>query len=208
MPHKWSLWLIVIVMLSLSIGCQMVSEEPEVETDQISEDEQVKKDIEILIELLAAPSAKIGEVCRRLIDYGDQAVPELARNMNNNSHLVRVCSLYCLGEIYRQKKSAQVRNLKAKIAFCLQDPMLQVRLEAATLLCSLDDYSGIPILIDALRHEKPYTRMVAAQVLRDKFQLTFGYYYQDPPATREKAIASWQEWWQTKRQQYESGKVN
>jgi HEAT repeat protein len=205
MQHKKIFWFAIIVMLSLCLGCETISENEETDITEISESEQTKKDIEILIELLASPSSKVGEICRRLIEYGEKAVPELGRHLDNSSYLVRVDCLYCLGEIYKHKKSPAVRALKPKIIFCLDDPSLAVRLEASALLCTLGDYSGVPVLLAALRHNKAYTRMIAAKALRDHFRLTFGYYYQDTPATREKAASSWDQWWAQNSQQYTAG---
>ena len=197
------LCLVPFCLLAMIIaGCETITETTEPETKQVSEDEQTQNEIEILIELMSAPETpKIGDICRRLIEFGIKAVPELARNLDNLHANVRAWCLYCLSEIYRNTQSPALVALRPKAAKRLQDPAWEVQLEAASFLCIQGDYQGVPHLIRALRHEKAYVRMTAAQVLQNTFQMNFGYYHQDQPETREKAVASWEQWWQQKQQQ-------
>jgi hypothetical protein len=198
--HGYLVTLMISVLLCTIIGCETLNEN-EVET--ISEDEQIKNEIEILVELLGSPSFKLGEICRRLIEFGPRAIPELSRNIESHNQFIRTWCLYCLGPIYVRTKSSSIKALHAKIVYRLRDQLTDVRMEAAYLLCQLQDYQGVPILIQALRHPKPYLRKSAMEALEDIFQVSFGNDYINS-ALYDKTAESWEQWWSQNRHRYES----
>lgn len=198
-------FLLTFVLVIMVTGCSSLDTErtDESSVEVVSAEQQTQNEIEILLELLESPRPRIAEVCRRLIEYGEIAVPELGRRIESRNPLVRVWSIYCLEQIYHNTKSSEIRRLEPKLVsrFNLENNS-DVKLEMSTLLSALGNYRGVPILISALRHEKAYTRMVASQVLQDAFSLNFGYDCQAAPEVREQAVARWEDWWEKNRRQY------
>ncbi len=190
---KKSFILSIICLLSFFVcSCQTVDPEGE----DLPEAERVKNDIEILVDAMALPeSAKLDAICQRLISYEEEAIPELSRNIENRIPIVRLLCIFCLGQIYEKTKSPKILALKPDFIKRLTDPVNKVRLEAAGTLCIMEEYQGVPFLIDALKNEAPYIRMVSSQVLFRTFQMTFNYQYDDDAHKREEAAKEWQEWW-------------
>jgi len=185
-------------------SCQ--SAEPE---GTVSAEEKAKNQIEILIDAMALPNRNVDNICRRLIEeYGEQAIPELSSNIENRIPIVRLLCTFCLGQIYERTKSQEILELKPKFAGLLYDPVHKVRLEAAATLISMQDYQGIPMIIDALRNESAYVRMIAAQILFKTFNETFGYQYYEDAKKREPAAQRWEAWWRENKAQYLKSSAN
>ena len=187
----------LICCLALSVfGCQSVSPNSE---SELTQQERDQNQIEIMVDAFALPQASalsLQNMCEKLIKYGDTAVPELAKNIENRIDRVRQLSIYCLGMIYRQTRSSLVADLKPRLISRLKtDYVYTVRLEAATALCLLGDYQGVYLLINALRSDRGYIRMTAYQALVNLFNRGFNYDYNDAPRKREQAIRDLEQWW-------------
>ena len=145
-------WLICCLALMMIGGCQSVSSAGK---DEMSEQEKEQNQIKILVDAFALPKASarsLQNMCEKLIQYGEKAVPELGKNIENRMGRVRQLCIYCLGMIYCNTKSPMVAELKPKLVGRIKTDYIDtVRLEAATLLCILEDYQGVDLLINALR---------------------------------------------------------
>lgn len=170
--------------------------------DDIPKEEQIQNDVELLVDAMALKNTRMETICKRLIEYGEKAVPELGKNIENRISIVRLGCIYCLGQIYERTKSPKIKAFEKRFEKRLNDPVEKVQLEAAATLCSFQNYHGIPILINALRHKEPYVRMTTQQVLRKTFNLAFGYDHNAPAENRQQAIEKWEKWWQQNRHQY------
>ena len=165
----------------------------------LSEEEKIKNHIEILVDALALPdNSRITKICDKLISYKEDAIPELSKNIDNRIAIVRSSSIHCLGQIYKEYKIRRVLRYKNQIKKRLSDPLPRVRLQAAAALSYMNDYTGIPLLIEALLDESKYVRMVASQVLFDNFNKTFGYQYYDKEEKRFQAAKKWAQWWEAR----------
>ncbi len=195
-------WLILFstMMLLLNSGCQTIST-----TDDPSQEEYDQNQIELLVDAMTLPNRNVDVICRRLIeDYGEKAIPELSKNVDNRIPIVRLLSIFCLGQIYERTKSKDIVALKPKFKTALiTDPQERVRLEAAATLCSLKDYQGVPIIITGLRHDSEYVRMICSQVLFRVFNESFGFRYDEAAEVREKSAQEWEKWWRENKKKYE-----
>jgi HEAT repeat protein len=197
-------FLCALFLAALLAGCQTtIVNGEDTEVEELTEEERIQNDIEILIDALALPRPQVGAVCSRLVEHGKRAVPELARNLDNRIPIIRVCSIYCLGQIYIAEKLQSVRDLAPKVQQRLTfDPDMRVRLEASTFLCHLGDYRGVNLLLAALRNESAYVRMTANQALCAIFDQDFGFDHTAPEAQRERVIGLWEQWWRDNRAAY------
>ncbi|NUM35244.1 MAG: hypothetical protein HUU50_11905 [Candidatus Brocadiae bacterium] len=187
-------WLSSFLWLTFFLcSCQTVDTS---DVEELPESERIKNEIEILVDAMALPgSAKLDSVCQRLINYGEEAIPELSKNIENRIPIVRLLSIFCLGQIYEKTNSSKVLALKPDFIKRLSDPVDKVRLEASGTLCIMGELQGVPFLIEALKSETAYVRMIASQVLFRTFQMTLNYQYDDDVQNRQEAIIRWEEWW-------------
>lgn len=198
---NWRRWIIFFTIALTISACQMVTvDEP---TESLSEEERDKNQIEVLVDAMALPNANVDNICRSLIEkYGEKAVPELSRNVQNRIPIVRLLSIFCLGQIYEKTHSEAIVELRPQFEAALTDPVPRIQFEAAATLCSMKDYQGVTLLIDALRDQSAYVRMVASQILFRTFQETFGYQYLDEAGRRDPAAQRWETWWRANKAQY------
>lgn len=138
-----------------------------------------------------------------LVKLGDEAVPALLEALEKRPPLIRLGAAYCLGEIKNKKASGPLRRHLAG------DTNLDVRRECAQALLSFKDYSGVPLLIEALRHQEKggpdaglWARYAAFRALQSTFQQSLGYQPHAAPDEREQAVRRWEAWWADNKQRY------
>jgi len=124
----------------------------------------------------------------RLIYVGEPAIPRLFEALESDAAQSRGAAAYILGEIGDKRAITEIRPL-------LEDSSELVRLEAAGSLATLGDWSSLPTLIAALRHDRPAVRLKSFQVLSKQVKQDFGYVYNAPDDERERAVKRWEEWW-------------
>jgi len=73
-----------------------------------------------------------------------------------------------------------------------------LELERARTLVRLGDWSQTPVLINGLRDERPMTRVLCLQTLREATHETFGFEPASTELERAEAIARWDRWWQSR----------
>lgn len=191
---------LALVGLVLS-ACQTIATDED--TTELSQEEYDQNQIELLVDAMALPNRNVDVICRRLIEnYSEKAIPELSQNIENRIPIVRLLSMFCLGQIYTRTQNGDILALRPRFQAALIDPVPRIRLEAAATLCNLGDYRGVGLLIDALHDETPYVRMVASQILFLTFNETFGYQYLDETPQRDIAAKRWEDWWRTNKGQY------
>ena len=207
MWQKYIFFLPGLFLVMLFWGCQTVTVDSDgqvIPKNVMTKEERTKSDIELLVDALAIPNnLKINKICEKLIKYKESAIPELSRNIDNRIPSVRLFSIYCLGQIYTKTKSKAILQLKDQLYQRLSDRLMRIRLEAAAALCAIQDYRGVPILIEGLRSRSSYVRMNAYQVLRQTFTLVFSYhYYEKNEKIREKSVKQWENWWEKNKGKY------
>jgi HEAT repeat protein len=190
----------LFILLFILWGCQTVEEE-----QTLPKEEMIQNEIELLIDAMALNNPQTDAICKRLIEYGQVAVPELARNIDNRIPIIRLLCIFCLGQIYEKEKLPSILEIKPRIVNCLlYDNVLEVRFEAAGTLCSLGDYQGIPILLATLKHERSFIRMTAFQALKNAFKKNDLYFnHNAPPSMREEQIQQIEAWWKENRTNFE-----
>ena len=72
-------------------------------------------------------------------------------------------------------------------------------LERARTLVRLGDWSDVPVLIEGLKSERPYTRAVCAKTLASATNETFGFEAQGKEEDRLVAIQRWEAWWASRQ---------
>jgi len=190
------LYVLCICVFFLCTSCQTVTKNGFAEEQEPTEQEKIENEINLLFDAMVVPnSVKIDVICQRLINYGDKALPAIVSNLENRIPIVRLLSIFCLGQMYEKTKNKDILQHKKIVKARLQDPVYRVQLEAASTLVIFQDYSGVPMIIDALNDENKYVRMTAAQILTTYFQETFGYVYYDEEERREVAVQKWRDWW-------------
>lgn len=190
----WRIWLIFTIFAIL--GCQ-ISEK------KAMTDEEIQSDIEILIDAMALPNPRIIPICERLIEHRERAISELDKNIENRFEVVRCGCIYCLGEIYSKTKSPEILKLKPKFVQRFQyDPSVKVRMEAASTLCHLGDYRGVPLFLEGLRHEEIYVRWQSLQTLRSISGIFGTYDHKALPEQRNLQAKTWEQWWEGNRDKY------
>lgn len=171
------------------IGCASTNNK-----EELSERENDLLNFIELMQIVKGP--EYHRLCKKIVnDYGVEALPMLSEHTSSNSTLIRIGCIFCMGEIYREQNPNAVLKYRPVIASRLQDQSPKVQMEAASVLCEMKDYRGVPILISALRAKEPYVRKIAKRVLFSSFNLTFSYDHNDPLEDREKRVDQWEEWW-------------
>ena len=179
-------------------GCETTTPDGKVINDD------PEQNIEFLIQITRiAKDSKYMETCLKIVEeYGEKALPKLQKNLSNKYPKIRIACLYCIGEIYERTKSKKALELRPQISRLLRDKLQRIRLEAASTLCTMGDYQGVPLLIQALRSDNAYVRCAALHVLFHTFEVDFGYDHQDKPEVRELRVRVWEEWWLKNKRQY------
>jgi len=125
---------------------------------------------------------------KRLIYIGEPAVPSVVRTLRADHPKSRSNAAYVLGEIRDRRVIPDLRK-------SLDDKASEVRYEVAASLLILGDWSGIPVLIEALADEDPYHRYKAIGVLADHTNQNLGYDYRAAEDERTAAVGRWENWY-------------
>lgn len=142
-------------------------------------------------------------LCQEIIDYGDEALVHLSKNITSFSPKVRTGCMYCIARIYKNTQSQQALALKDDIHKRLEDTVDYVQLEAAASLCDMGDYRGVPVLIGiGLRNNSVSIRFRSQQTLRSVFKMNFNYRYNVSQKDREPGINRWEKWWEENKGKY------
>ncbi|WP_372370850.1 HEAT repeat domain-containing protein [Candidatus Uabimicrobium sp. HlEnr_7] len=142
-------------------------------------------------------------LCQEIIDYKDEALPHLAKNITSFSPKVRTGCMYCISRIYKNTKSDEALELKDDIFKRLEDTTDYVQLEAAASLCDMNDYRGVPVLIGiGLRNNNINIRFRSQQTLKSIFKMNFNYRYEVSEKERESSINRWEKWWEENKTKY------
>lgn len=142
---------------------------------------------EVLAEVPGTTGAKRLALARRLLQYGEPAIPQILDALGHEDASVRTLAAYLLG-LHKDP-----RTLDA-LSAAQDDADTGVRFEAATALARAGDRRGMPLLVDGLEHRDPRIRSRSIRVLEQATGESFGYKHDDHPADRGAAIARWRSW--------------
>ncbi len=194
-------WLAVSLVLVLA-ACQQNRKPPGPSAEEkAAAEEKARKDREFYRGTLAAQQdirdlfARVegaaphqwAELARKLVAYGEPAVPQMIANLSSHQKSVAVMAAYCLGMIQ------DPRALDA-LADAMATPHEQLRYEAATSMLRMGDRRGLPTMIDALENPDPLVRARAILVLKERTGGTMGYTADGRPEDRAAAVARWRAW--------------
>lgn len=127
------------------------------------------------------------EIARKLVAYGEPAVPQMMANLESFQVDVAVMAAYCLGMIQDPRALDALNN-------ALASPHTRLRHESATAMLRMGDPRALPTMIDALEHPDPLVRARAILVLKDRTGGTMGYVADGKPEDRAAAVARWRAW--------------
>ena len=122
---------------------------------------------------------------KRLIYIGEPAIPSIVRTLRADHPKSRSNAAYEIRD----------RRVIPKLRKSLDDSAPGVRYEVAASLLILGDWSGIPILIEALGDEDPYHRYKAIGVLANHTHQDLGYDYRAAEVERTEAVGRWENWY-------------
>ena len=122
-----------------------------------------------------------------LTKRGQDALPFLLVATEHDNPKMRSSVIWTIGRIMDIRT---VPYLKRH----LQDPDPEVRLEAATALITMNDDTGLEVLVKGLGNETERYRHRCAGILRDWAKREFGYDHRVEPEKNEKAIKQWMAW--------------
>ena len=225
------IWIAMLTMLLTCCTVTQKSNSEDREKDNLTEEQKIQNQVEILVEAMTLKKPKIKIICKKLISIGEKAIPELSKDVciHNRDVLIRSSCMYCLANIYLKNKnnsniSRKVKALAPKFLKRLRtDRVLSVRLEAASALCAIGNYEGVPLLLNTLNHKAFHYRESAVLVLRKTFKQEFGYeaynfstmqeykqmsteqkksHIREKTALRAVAISKWRRWWQENQNTY------
>lgn len=187
-----------IFILIVLIGCTTVEDKENVV--EVPKEERIPRLIQILH---LAKGENYWRLCQTIIDYKEDALVHLEKNIASSSKKIRIGAIYCTARIYVDTKSTEALKLKSLIAGRLEDREVSVQLEAAASLCDMKDYNGVPVLIGiGLRNDNKIVRYRAQQTLRNIFKLNFNYQFTASLEDREKGINRWEKWWEENKNKY------
>ena len=134
-----------------------------------------------------APPHLWADTARKLVSYGEPAVPHMISHLQSSVTDVQVMAAYALGMI------EDPRALPA-LEEATRSPKGNVRNEAAAAMLRMGDRRGLVPMIDALEDPDPLVRARAILVLQDQTGETLGYKADDKPVDRGAAVARWRAW--------------
>jgi hypothetical protein len=127
------------------------------------------------------------EIGRKLMAFGEPAVPQLVRALSHPSTDTRGTAAWLLGMLGDPRVVPPLER-------AMGDPDQLVRYEAATALLRLGDRKGLDTIIGGLESPDVTIRAKCILVLRDVTGSAFGFEPDDPPLDREAAVARWKAW--------------
>lgn len=195
-------WLAVCFSLVL-VACNQQNRKPKEPTaeEKAAAKAKADKDREFYLGTLAAQQdirdlfARVegaaphqwAQIAKKLVSYGEPAVPQMIANLDSFQTEVAVMAAYCLGMIQ------DPRALDA-LAKATASPHMRLRNEAATAMLRMGDPRGLQTMIDALEHPDPLVRARAILVLKERTGGTQGYVADGKPEDRAAAVARWRAW--------------
>ncbi len=149
---------------------------------------RVQQDIRDLVgRVPGAQNRQWADIARKLIGYGEAAVPQLVANLASHNVEVQLMSAYTLGMI------KDPRSLDALHRATI-DGAPRVRHEAATAMLRMGDQRGLRTMVNALEDADPLVRARAILVLEERTGETYGYKADDRPEDRAAAVSRWRAW--------------
>ncbi|GEM_PF-3593551 len=161
--------------------------DPNPPTDAVKP-ERIRENIRKIGEDL--PFVAMIKVTGELYMAGKEAVPYLLEALKDDNPQRRSNAVFVLGEIGSPEAAKH-------IAYLLEDPVFEIRLEAARVLVKRGHADGIPVLIQGLDHDKYWVRLLSIDTLQAATKQYFGYHANDPPDRRHFSIRKWKNWWET-----------
>lgn len=188
-----------LILLALTLTSCVISNNVNNAADETA-DERVPRLIQIMH---LAKGQDYWRLCQEIIDYKEEALPYLGKNITSFSPKVRTGSIYCIARIFKNANSSQALEFKEAIHSRLEDTEQFVQLEAAASLCDMKDYRGVPVLIGiGLRNDNIHLRFRAQQTLRSVFKMNFNYRHDVSQQDREQGINRWEKWWEDNKVKY------
>jgi HEAT repeat protein len=123
----------------------------------------------------------------RLAYIGEPAVPYLVEGLEEMNARTRGSCAYVLGLLKDRRTIGPLQPL-------LEDPVKEVRYEAAVALGNMGDRGGYQALVRGLTDDDIKNRYKAHEALALLTGLDFGYRHDDAPEVRRVAVLRWEEW--------------
>jgi hypothetical protein len=190
------IWSLVLLVAVLAVGCQTNEHgTPEEDPGEYQQPGKLlEKEIQDRIAAMEfASGTKLIEHQRRLAFVGEPAIPYLLDGLKTKGPLTRGSCAYVLGLI------SDIRTIPALREVAENDPVPEVRYEAAAALLQIGDVSGYAVLIEGLRDENIRNRYKCFEMLHGLTKLDFGYEHDGEPEEREAAVKRWEKWWELDR---------
>ena len=127
------------------------------------------------------------ELGRRIVGYGEPAVPILVDSLEDPNQDLRGTAAWLLGFL---KDPRSVPHLVKATG----DPAPMVRYEAAASLLRMNDPRGLHLLIEGLSDRDARVRSQCIILLEQYTGKSYGYKVDDPPSERAAAVARWRAW--------------
>ena len=131
------------------------------------------------------------EQIRWFASIGEPAYPVLLRLAVDPRDDVAAASLAAMGAT---RDSRLVPHLQG-LGWSEERLNGDLGLERARTLVRLGDWSSMPRLIQGLRDTRLFTRSLCSDALKEATHETMGFDPRADEATRERAIARWEQWW-------------
>lgn len=142
---------------------------------------------ELLAQVPVTTGAGRIELGRRIVAYGEPAVPILVEGLRDPRQDTRGTAAWLLGFLQDSRSTTH-------LARATRDPVALVRYEAATALTRMGDPRGIRALIEGLEDDDPRVRGQCVTILEKYTGKGFGYKVDDSPEERAAAVARWRAW--------------
>jgi HEAT repeat protein len=131
------------------------------------------------------------EQIRWFAQIGEVAYPVLLRLAVDERDDVAAAALAALGATLDSRLVQPIQSL----AWSEERLAGDLGLERARTLVRLGDWSAMPVLIRGLRDERPLTRSLCLDALREATHETHGFDPRSEPGARELALKRWEHWW-------------
>lgn len=132
------------------------------------------------------------EQIRWFASAGEPAYPTLLQLATDPRDDVAAAALAALGATMDRRLVPSIRELPWDASRMSGD----LSLERARALLRLGDWSEIPVLIQALRDERVYTRSLALDALKESTHQTMDFDPRGTDEARETAVQHWERWWE------------
>lgn len=127
------------------------------------------------------------ELGRKILMYGDAAVPPLLAALKSDDPAVREHAAYLLG-------ARRDRRTIEDLVLVTCDEVPRVRYEAATALLEMKDPRAFDVLVQGLDDPDARLRAKCLEVLAEATGQRFGFEADGDPADREAAVRRWRAW--------------